>query len=218
MATKTVAQSKSGGFLGSLPNLGKWFFFIIIVALFAGAYFGMNWLQNNERAKADPIKEQIATLQKAITAVPAPLPPAVAVIPDYSDRIAKQAALQAQIASTQKSITDLNTQFTYSPADANPIINKMFDIAKTNSVGITVMATADGSQTIATPTGSMSYNTLAYTVTLSGDIPSIENYLIAVSKLGMCQINSISITTAKTALEKDTATFNLDVFLKGTGQ
>jgi hypothetical protein len=217
MATKTIAQNKSGGFMGSLPNLGKWSFLIIILVLFVGAYFGMNWLQNNEKAKASPIREQIATMQKAISAVPAPPPPAVVVAPDISDRLVKHAAIQAQIASTQKSIADLETQFT-SPTEVNNIINKLFETAKAYAVGITVMASGDGTQTINTTMGPMSYITLTYKVTLSGDIPSFENYLIAISKLGICQISGVSINTAKTAMEKDTATIDLDVFSKGMGE
>jgi hypothetical protein len=217
MATKAIPQKSSGKFLGFLPNLGKLKRLLLLVLLFVAIFVPLTLLQGGEKSQTAGLQSEISTYQKALSVIP--IPPVVVQPPyqppvkiDQSAALQQQADLQKQIDEIQINIKNLSKDFYITSANLG-IIDNLMAIAKLTDVEITQLGSTAGKKTINVEEQGIGYRTFQYTITMSGDIPRFHNFMLALDKISMLQISGVSITTAKTTLDKDTATIDIDIFV-----
>jgi hypothetical protein len=210
MAAKANKEKKVGGALGFLPNLGRIGILLILVVVFLIAFIPLMMAQNGEKTRNTVLQTELdaarITLQKipTVARIPTIPPPSTSQITEIQD----------QIKTTQKNITVLKNVF-YPRTESNIIIDNIFILAKESNVEIVHVAQDIGTQTVTVDKTEINYDTFSYSVTVKGVIPQFHSFMISLGKLPMCQLSSITVTPAKSAIEMDTAVIGIDVFLRG---
>ncbi len=156
----------------------------------------------------------------------------VPMVTGYIEQVSKQSAIQAQINDVQSQINDLKAKMAsqtgvsveaidikkqleaarqqYKKVGNNPEVSKiLMDLAWDNDITITSMTVTQGVNKIL---GS-EYPVLTYTLSLTGQVASFQNFLIAVGvKLPSSQVTSVTISPATVVGELDKATINMQIY------
>jgi hypothetical protein len=210
MAAKANKEKKVGGALGFLPNLGRIGILLILVVVFLIAFIPLMMMQNAEKTKTLSLQSELDTAKIAFQKIPT-----VVRIPPIPPPSATQfTEIQDQIKTAQKNIAVLKNVF-YPRTESNIIIDNIFVLAKESNVEIVQVTQDTGKQTVTADNSEATYDTFTYAITVKGVIPQFHSFMISLGKLPMCQLSSVTITPAASALEMDSAVIGIDVFLRG---
>ena len=195
MTSNSEAPEKAGSsILQRLPRLGTRVWILIILCLFLVAVIPLATGYTEQAAQQQALKLQISQLQTQYDALKAKMasqPPAAAELGKLKTEAEAAKLLYKNVADN--------------PEISQAIMNLAWD----NDITITSMGVSSSKNKIL----DKEYPVLVYSLSLTGQVASFQNFLIAIgNKLPSSQYTTITITPATVEGELDTASMVLQVY------
>ncbi len=195
MTSNSEAPKKAGSsILQRLPRLGTRVWILIILCLFLVAVIPLATGYTEQAAQQQALRLQISQLQTQYDALKAKMasqPPAAAELGKLKTEAEAAKLLYKNVADN--------------PEISQAIMNLAWD----NDITITSMGVSSSKNKIL----DKEYPVLVYSLSLTGQVASFQNFLIAIgNKLPSSQYTTITITPATVEGELDTASMVLQVY------
>ncbi len=195
MTSNSEAPEKAGSsILQRLPRLGTRVWILIILCLFLVAVIPLATGYTEQAAQQQALRLQISQLQTQYDALKAKMasqPPAAAELGKLKTEAEAAKLLYKNVADN--------------PEISQAIMNLAWD----NDITITSMGVSSSKNKIL----DKEYPVLVYSLSLTGQVASFQNFLIAIgNKLPSSQYTTITITPATVEGELDTASMVLQVY------
>jgi Tfp pilus assembly protein PilO len=188
--TEDKPAKKTSTILNRLPKLSRLSHVIVLVGVFVVLLGGMLFLINTQSARYAELRSELTSLQ------------AILVKP-----VTEKESIQVKIDKVEAEIESSNEVFP-KLEQSTDIVNSLYDLAESNDVVITKASTVmpDLRQV------KTSYPALTFTLSLDGQVPKFQNFLLAVGdRYPTSEIRRVDITIADEEGEEDKADITIDV-------
>jgi len=179
-----------------LPKMGRASRIALIVGVFLIVFVSLIFVGNQQASRQAELRKNIVTLQRGLST---------------GTQADSQAKLEAQIRQAEAETEAARAVFPV--ADQAPeILDRLLRLAQANEVSVTRTSMAMSQRAIAIGGKQVKYDVFTFQLSLKGQVPKFQNFLLALDdKLPTSQISAVNITVAAKETEEDTASVTIEV-------
>jgi len=187
MQPETKQNKKS--FLDSLPKMGRVSQLVLLIGIFLVIFIGLLMLNRQLSTREAGLNGTLTNLQRILS----------------TGGQISQTKYEADLAQATAANEAAKAAYP-NPNQAPEILDSLLEIASINNIYVTSTSISS-----ATQPGALG-PTLSFTLGLKGQIPSFENFLLALdTKLPTSQISAVTFNASSKEGEYDTASIKIDV-------